>query len=249
MNAEEYRRMFRLEGAYWWFASRRRLILGLIERNFPNCRDLSILDIGCGTGATSRDMRRFGAVVSTDFVKDALLFARTRECAPLCQADAHHLPFREGAFDLVVAMDIIEHLKDDRQALAECFRACRPGGKAILTVPAHMFLWSEHDVALHHYRRYNRNEFQARLQEAGWRINFFSFTLMLCYPPIWLYRRIQRLLPPPSAPKATLIDLPRPVNRALIALLNLENALIHRGLRLPFGISLVCIAERPGEGE
>jgi len=245
MNIEEYERMFRLEDTYWWFVSRRRLIVGLVKRVFPDRKDLAILDIGCGTGATSRELRPFGTVISVDFTREALRFARMKGCHPLCQADAHRLPFADETFDLVVAMDIMEHLDDDRQALKECFRVLQPGGKAILTVPAHMTLWSEHDVALHHRRRYERREFAKRLQETGWRIARLSFTLMLFYPPIWAYRKIQQRLYPSPTPHATLIPLPHFLNRLLARLLDMENVLIHQKVDLPFGISLVCVAERP----
>src|SRR5687767_6622160 len=158
MHAEEYERMYRLEDSYWWFVGRHDLVLGFVRETYGQRSDLTILDIGCGTGAMSQKLSPWGAVVSADFSPLALSFSRRRNLNLLCASDAMRLPFRENSFDLVVAMDILEHVKDDSLALNEIYRVLKPGGRIIATVPAYAALWSSHDVALMHFRRYLARE-------------------------------------------------------------------------------------------
>src|SRR5260370_786099 len=119
MNAEEYERMFRLEDSYWWFVGRHDLALAFLRGEFGARHDLSILDIGCGTGAMSQKLLNWGTVVSADFSPLALSFSKRRDLSRLCAADAMKLPFRDCSFDLIVALDILEHVPNDAAALRE----------------------------------------------------------------------------------------------------------------------------------
>src|SRR5579871_2593313 len=128
MNAAEYERMYRLEDSYWWFVGRHRLIESLLRTHYgapgaPSDAPLrTILDVGCGTGAMSVRLARWGRVVSADFSPLALQFSRKRGVKHLIGADAMHLPFGAEKFDLLVAMDMLEHLPDDHAALCEFYR-------------------------------------------------------------------------------------------------------------------------------
>src|SRR5438045_3591311 len=133
MKSEEYERMYRLEDSYWWFVGRHHLVLGFLQAKYGDRKDLTILDIGCGTGAMSKKLARWGAVVSADFNPLALSYSRRRDLNRLCVSDAMRLPFRDGAFDVVVALDILEHLPDDEAALREFYRVLKPGGRVIAT--------------------------------------------------------------------------------------------------------------------
>ena len=137
MQAEEYDRMFRLEDSYWWFVGRHELALGFVEQRFGDRRNLCILDVGCGTGAMSRKLAPYGDVVSADFSPLALSYSQRRGVTRLCASDAMRLPYRDGAYDLVVALDILEHVSDDQAALNEFQRVLKPGGVLIVTVPAY----------------------------------------------------------------------------------------------------------------
>src|SRR5437588_5414835 len=146
MNADEYERMFRLEDSYWWFVGRHDLVLTTLRNRFgarPE-RKLTILDIGCGTGAMSRKLQdgEWGDVVSADFSPLALSFSKRRGLCRLCASDAMRLPFRDNSFDLIVALDILEHVSDDAAALKEFHRVLKPGGTIVATVPAYQSLWS-----------------------------------------------------------------------------------------------------------
>jgi ubiquinone/menaquinone biosynthesis C-methylase UbiE len=242
MNSEEYERMYRLEDTYWWFVGRHHLVLTFLRQKYGDRKDLRILDIGCGTGAMSRKLSAYGAVVSADFSPLALDFSKRRGLTELCAADAMRLPFRDGAFDVIVALDILEHLPDDQAALAEFQRVLKPGGRVIATVPAYRSLWSAHDVALMHFRRYVSGEVRERFMKARLKIEKLSYAMTLLYPIVWIVRKLTSLKK--GDPKASLVPVPGFVNRLLVGLLAGENSVI-RLISLPFGVSVFCMAERP----
>lgn len=248
MNDPEYERMYRLEDSYWWFVGRHRLVEALIcERYGPPGRQaepLTILDVGCGTGAMSARLTRWGRVVSADFSSHALQFSRKRGLTHLVQADAMRLPLASSTFDLLVAMDMLEHLPDDRAALCEFHRVLKPGGRLFATVPAYPHLWSEHDLALMHHRRYLRREMAERVASAGFRLEKLSHTMMMLYPLVAAQRRLHAKRPHHDPPEAALPLFPAPVNAALTGLLTVENTLARR-LNFPFGVTILCIAAKP----
>lgn len=234
--------MYQLEDAYWWFVGRHHLITGLIQQHFPGRTDLNILDIGCGTGALSAKLQHCGTVVSADFSPLALQYSQKRGLTALARADAMRLPFRDAQFDVITALDILEHLPDDAAALREIHRVLKPGGKIFATVPAYQSLWSPHDVALMHFRRYVSKEVRARFTEAQLRIRKLSYAMTLLYPVVWAARKLSRHSR--GEPKASLVAVPETANRLLVKLLQAENALVRR-CSLPFGVTVLCVAERP----
>lgn len=251
MKHEEYERMYRFEDRYWWFIARRHLIISLLEQQYARDGQLQILDIGCGTGAMLDELRPFGPVVGADFSPEALEFCVTRGApAALARADARRLPFADGAFDVVTAMDIIEHIDDDKAAASEIFRVLKPGGRLFVTVPAFPSLWSEHDEALHHHRRYTAPRLKDLFQRVGLRVSKISYTVTTLFSPIWAYRQISNLLPKKRTAgekKANLVPFSEPVNQALLSLSQWETRLVQTA-NLPFGVSVVCVAEKPTDG-
>lgn len=248
MNVAEYERMYRLEDSYWWFVARHRLVEALLRTRYgaPVSRPcpLTILDIGCGTGAMSARIGRWGRVVSADFSPLALQFSRRRGLTHLVGADAMRLPLGCDRFDVLVAMDMLEHLPDDCRALEEFYRVLKPGGRVFATVPAYPHLWSEHDVALMHHRRYQRREVQERFTAAGFEVEKLSHTMTLLYPLVAMQRRMNAARPPHDPPQAAMPLFPAPVNAALTGLLAAENALAQR-INFPFGVTIVCVARKP----
>ncbi len=247
MNHEEYERMYRFEDSYWWFVARRHLIASLLDDFYARDGQLNILDIGCGTGAMLDELSPFGAVVGADFATEALGFCRERgDHYPLTRADVRRLPFADGSFDVVTAMDIIEHIDDDKAAASEIRRVLKPGGRLFVTVPAFPSLWSEHDEALHHYRRYTAPHLKDLFQRVGLTVPKLSYTVTSLFPGIWLYRQLSNKLPKRRAggeKKANLVNFSRPINRALLALSEWESGLVRR-LNLPFGVTVMCVAQK-----
>ncbi|RYG60066.1 class I SAM-dependent methyltransferase, partial [bacterium] len=243
MNPEEYERMHALETDYWWFVGRRRIVQSLLGHTVPRLPspELRLVDIGCGTGANLPMLRESvgakGSVVGVDFSPLALRFARQQlhdlSDLGLSQGDAMQLPLRDGCADCVTMLDVLEHIPDDGQALNEVARVLKPGGALILTVPAYGHLWSAHDEALHHFRRYEKYQLKARLREAGLRVDKLSFAMSLLPPAAYLWRHL--VLPRlPKRPRdatrhsegAVLPMLPGPLNEAMIRLLEVEGRVL-----------------------
>jgi SAM-dependent methyltransferase len=244
MNSEEYERMYRLEDSYWWFVGRHNLVLTFLKDLYPNRSDLTILDIGCGTGAMSEKLARFGTVVSADFSPLALQFSRRRKLTRLCTADAMRLPFRDDSFDVIVALDILEHLPNDQAALCEFQRVLKPGGRVVASVPAYQSLWSAHDVALMHFRRYTARLVRERFSMARLKVGKLSYAMTLLFPIVWAVRHASNLFRRNDAePKASLVSVPGAANRALVGLLGGENAVL-RHMNLPFGVTVFCVAQK-----
>lgn len=236
--------MARLEGWYWWFVGRRYIVRGLMRRYWRTLRACPlILDLGCGTGGNLPLLRSFGKVVAVDVTPFALRYARRHRPDALLSADACHLPFSEATFDLIAVLDVLEHLDDDRLALKEIARILRPGGCLIFTVPAFMSLWSVHDIALAHRRRYLLGDLREKILGAGFHIRHLSFALCPVFPAVFVFRKVQNLVMRHREPKTALIELPDPLNRLLISFLRAE-ALLLPYFPLPFGVSLVGIAEK-----
>lgn len=247
MKHEEYERMYRFEDTYWWFVARRHLIVSLLDSFYSREGRLNILDVGCGTGAMLDELASFGNVTGADFAPEALAFCRARgDHYPLARADVRRLPFASNSFDVVTAMDIVEHIDDDKAATSEIFRVLRPGGRLFVTVPAFPSLWSEHDEALHHHRRYTAPRLKDLFQRVGFAVPKLSYTVTALFPPIWLYRQISNRLPrrrSDGEKKADLVNFSQPVNAALLALSEWETRLVQK-INLPFGVTVVCVAEK-----
>jgi SAM-dependent methyltransferase len=246
MEPEEYAKMRRLEDSYWWFVGRRTLVRSLLEPRIT--KGATLLDIGCGPGAMSQEMSEWGTVISLDFEHAALQYVKSRGLPGPVQASAEALPFRESVFDAITALDVVEHLDDDHAAAKEIYRVLKPGGTAVITVPAFPFLWSEHDIALHHRRRYVASNLRALFQGAGLRVERVSYIMTALFPAVAAVRLAQRALGSTrkslEEAKTTLPDVPGPFNGVLTGLLRAESRLVQR-VNLPFGVSLVCVASKP----
>jgi len=245
MRPDEIKRMYQFEDWYWWFVARRHLV-GLVLRRFvPGERGL-VVDVGCGTGGVLPLLQTRGQVLALDRAPESLAFCRSRQPGQwLVQADANHLPLPEGSVELLTALDLLEHLDDDAGALAGFARVLRPGGCLLVTVPAYQSLWSEHDAALDHRRRYHRRQLVAMLRAAGLEPVLCSYTIAALLAPIYLARLLLRALGKENLrqPKTALHVLPGPLNRLFTWSVMLESWLLVR-CPLPFGVSLVCLARK-----
>jgi SAM-dependent methyltransferase len=251
MNTEEYEKMYSLEDTYWWFQGRMHIIRGIIDTHVKEeLRTGRVLDLGCGTGLMLERLQHLDPV-GLDFSPLSLQYCRRRGARHLVRADVVKLPFASNSMDLVLALDLIEHVKDDAALAAEVHRILRPGGWFMATVPAHQWLWSDHDVSLHHQRRYSHPGFRRLLTDAGLTPVKYSYAITYTYLPIVVFRALQRLIhrfrgPEKTRPKTHLIPLPPLINRWLIALLKVEARILKRA-NLPFGISLMALCRKdPG---
>lgn len=156
-------------------------------------------------------------------------------------ADAINLPLRDSSASVVAALDVIEHIEDDIAALMEFWRVLKVGGVLLITVPAISWLWSGHDIALGHFRRYVKVELEAKLKLVGFKVEKISFAVCPLLPFVFLFRKLQLLAQRDAKKHTALIKLPKPLNNLLVGMLSLEARLIRR-FELPFGVSLVCRA-------
>ncbi len=241
MNPAEYERMFENEDRYWWFVSRRELVLDQVRRYVRVDQPL-IVDIGCGTGATASDLRRHGDVVGVDFSPLALRACASRGLGPLLRSRAEATPLADSSVDAIVATDILEHLDDDLAALYEFKRILKPGGVAVITVPAYQFLWSEHDVALMHRRRYVAGQLGKRVDEAGLERVRLGYALSFLFP-LALGRLLKKPKENGKPPEAQMQKVPPWLNEALVRLQRVEKVLFRFG-SLPWGLSVVAVVRK-----
>jgi SAM-dependent methyltransferase len=239
---EELERMASFEEWYWWHRGRQNVVCRILQRYAPP--RARILDVGCGTGATSAALRRFGDVRGLDMGLAALRHASARGLV-VALGSAENLPVGDAQFDVVVALDVLEHLDDDRRALDEIRRVLRPGGVFLATVPAYPFLWSSHDEALGHRRRYRRAQLRERISAAGFQIALCSYIMASVLPIAIVVRLAERLRPPRGPSQSGYVMLPRPLNDLLTAVVSLGGWLL-RVMELPFGLSVIAVARKPG---
>jgi ubiquinone/menaquinone biosynthesis C-methylase UbiE len=241
MHEHEYAEMYGLENSYWWFVARRILAQEILAGETNGRGAARILDVGCGTGANLRAFAREGMTVGIDDSADALAFCRTRGIERLALSQVETLPFGEDSFDVVTALDILEHTDDDLAALREIQRVCSKEGLLLVTVPAYGFLWSEHDEALKHRRRYTSHELRNKLTLTGFDVVRASYFITTLFFPILAFRVWQGLFKNSTHPKTSHYVPPNWINSSLIALLGLERRLFRR-MNLPFGVSIVALA-------
>lgn len=238
MDEPEYQKMYELEDNYWWFVGRRRILTGLLDRMKLD-KQANILDIGCGTGINFGYLQHYGMVTGLDMSQSAINFCWKRGFTNVVQGRAEDLNFENGTFDLITALDVLEHI-DDNKALAQFHRVLKPDGYLLLNVPAFDFLWSKHDKAVGHKRRYTRKQLINTLQSNGFVVERVSFWNFFLFPPVAVIRLVKKLLN--MRRKSDIEKLPGIVNWFLTVILNVEVWLLAR-INLPVGISLLCVAK------
>ena len=241
MEIQAYRDMIELQETHWWFCARRKLLGRLLERFVPPGR--CVLEIGAGTGANLPLLQRWGAVTAlepNDFAADHLQRNFGVEVVREALPGAAHAGLKE--FDLVAALDVLEHIEDETSALDFLRRALRPGGWFVVTVPAFGMLWSTHDEVLHHKRRYRKKELVRKLRDAGLAVEFQSYFNFLLFPPALALRLADRWWP--GAARSGTKRTPPLANACLRFLFGLEAGLL-RWFKPPFGLSVVALGRRP----
>ena len=236
MRPEAYAELRAVEERHWWFRGRRSLLWALLWRAGGVPYPARVLDAGCGTGRNLVEFGALGSVAGVDPAAEAVAAARGRGVGDVRQAPLEDLPYGDSEFDLLLATDVLEHVDDDRAALRELRRVAAPGALLLVTVPAHPWLWSAHDEALHHRRRYRRAELLDRVRGAGWDPVVVTWWNAFLLAPIALARLLGRDSTTPGA-----------ASRALEALLAVEARLVRGGTDLPAGVSVALAAKAHGE--
>lgn len=240
---EFFARLAKLEAGHFWFMWRNRLIIHTLRKSFPKLEEF--LEIGCGTGfVLSAVAKAFPSaqVTGSEYFGEGLDFAAARlPQACFYQIDGRRLPFAEE-FDVIGAFDMLEHIDDDDVVLAQTFRAVRPGGGIVLTVPQHRWLWSQTDVDACHVRRYTKKELILKMKTAGFRVEYVTSFVSLLLPVLALSRRL-RAKSEGSDPLCELRLHPL-LNTIFSMVMRLEFGLITLGLGLPAGGSLLVVGRK-----
>ncbi|WP_370247482.1 class I SAM-dependent methyltransferase [Nocardioides sp.] len=231
MDEDEIRKSAALEDRHWWYAERR----AMLRRRLRDLTPGRALDVGCGGGGNTAVLRELGwRVTGLEYSPEAARLARSRGL-PIMRGDARRLPVASSSQDLVVSTDMWEHIDDDAAVARETVRVLRPGGEVLVAVPCSMSLWSGHDVALGHVRRYERAELLALLASVGLEVHDVRSWNVLLRPVVRARRRS-------NTSESEMERVAAPLNAALRAVVASERVLpVHR---LP-GVSLVVRARKP----
>jgi SAM-dependent methyltransferase len=230
---------------HWWYRGRREVIRSELD-SLPLPAPAEILDAGCGSGRTMQELEAYGTVRGIELDEAAAEMARTRGHGDVAIGRLEQLPWPDATFDLITSLDVIEHTPDDRAALAELRRVCRPGGWLLVTVPAHQVLWSGHDEANHHYRRYSRSMLQSAAAGAGWSVTRITSFNSVLLAPAAAVRLARRRFPARNGAAEDLTIPPWWLNELLERPLRIEAGWLGRGHTLPLGLSLLAVMRRPG---
>ncbi len=227
------------DSTHWWYRARRDILHDYLARYGDLPRDARILEIGCGTGHNLPMLARFGRVDAIEIDPAAGAIAAERLGRPVGTAPLPELAGVEpGAYDLIAVLDVVEHIADDVAALRAMGERLRPGGKILIAVPAHQWLWSAHDVVNHHYRRYGKRTLTAAIERAGLRPVRMRWFNSILFPLAAAARIAGKLTGRDDADDA---PPPKPLNKLFETIFRLERHLVGRVPMTP-GVSIVALA-------
>jgi SAM-dependent methyltransferase len=242
MERAVFDRMAELDQDHWWFLARRRILKRLIERVVCPPQKAKILEVGCGTGHNLAMLKSFGSVDASELDRCARAVANKRLPGKVKSAKLPDLSmFTRSGYDLIALLDVLEHVPDDLASLRAIHMRLKPGGALLLTVPANPWMWSAHDAAHHHFRRYTKKQLEELFLRSGLEIQLLSYFNTLLFPLVAAARVVGKITRKGSADD----KLPSAwVNSTLNAVFGLEAGLIGR-VPMSFGVSLVAVVRRP----
>lgn len=241
MSPEVYEEMARLEDEHWWFVARRAILRNVLEA-LPLPATPQILELGCGTGGNIAMLQEFGAVTAVEMNQFARRHAEKRNA---CSVLPGHLPYDLpplSSADLVCLFDVLEHIPDDFASLQSILKIVKPGGHLVLTVPAYQWLWSGHDIAHHHQRRYRAGSLRALAEQSGWQVQRLGYFNTWLLPLVVAHRIKQRLLSKSNPHSDTRLPAPW-VNSLLRCVFTSEARWLHQHT-FPWGASIVAVLVR-----
>ncbi|MEO5866210.1 MAG: class I SAM-dependent methyltransferase [Sphingomonas sp.] len=242
MDRIVYDRMAAHDSTHWWYRARRDILADYLARYGDLPSDARILEIGCGTGHNLPMLARFGTVEAIEIDPAARDVASQRLGKPVSAAPLPALPgIERGAYDLIAVLDVVEHIDDDVAALEAMGDCLKPGGKILIAVPAHQWMWSAHDVVNHHHRRYSKATLGAAIAKAGLSHNGLRWFNSLLFPLAAASRIVGRITGKDDSDDS---PPPAPVNALFEAIFRLERHLVGR-VPLPPGVSIVTLASKP----
>ena len=251
MNNIEYENMANFERSYWWHKGRLFLIRLWLEKilaEFSGTGKPQIFEVGCGTGATNVVLNEYGNTTSMDVSSEAVKYCKQRGIKNVFVADivTMNISKYKGKFDVALALDVLEHIQDDVEAMVQVYKLLKPGGYFLITVPAYKFLWSHHDEALHHKRRYHSLEITQKLRDVGFKITKRShFVFTLFFPVLFIKVFVGNFFGRTAYPKtSSYVKLPDSLNNLLTYILKVE-AWVLNYVYLPLGTTIFIVSHKP----
>ncbi|SNB48123.1 bifunctional 2-polyprenyl-6-hydroxyphenol methylase/3-demethylubiquinol 3-O-methyltransferase UbiG [Geobacter sp. DSM 9736] len=243
MDISQFTLHAEIEDSHWWFCARREIIFSELKRFLPPGAGMCLAEIGCGTGGNLRVLERHYSVLGVDLAPEAVKYASERLEAPVFLGDFRdRLKGRWDQIDAVLLADVLEHVEDDVAFLHDIVSCLKPGGILLLTVPAHRFLWSHHDLVLGHIRRYSAAGLRALWQGLPVEeLRFSSFNFILF--PIMAAVRLLGRGGERKEGESDLRPLPAPLNGLLFRLFALERLLL-KVCPLPYGASYLALLRK-----
>jgi SAM-dependent methyltransferase len=233
-----YEQMAELDQRHWWYCARRDVVAALIRRVVRPPANAAILEIGCGTGHNFPMLSQFGHVDALELDDQARSIAEKRLGRSIMSAPLPELAgVPERHYDLVGAFDVIEHIDDDRASIASIAERLKPGGKFVMTVPAHQWMWSAHDTVNHHKRRYSKRRLAQLIEGSPLKLDAVGYFNSLLFPVAIAERMASKAL---GKDGGDLALPPAPLNAALKRTFAAERHLIGR-VPLPPGLSLFAV--------
>ena len=239
METKEYELMDRVEQDHFWFIAKRRYLSVVLDKYFS--QGGKMLDVGCGTGAVMESLKNRGDISGVDMSDAALTYCRQKGLK-VEKGLANAMTYSESTFDIVFALDVLEHLDNPVGAVKEISRVLKDDGLFIATVPAHQWLWSHHDESMHHKKRYSKQVF-AELFKGDFDILVISWIHSFILLPVILVRLLRNILK--SVDNDSDVKEPSPViNKIMSLVYSVEIALFKVFYYLPFGLSLLVVAKK-----
>ena len=242
MNIKMYRIFFEIQKKHWWFVTKKEIVLDTIERYQTKSNDTKVLDIGCGSGLMLSALQNVGQTFGMDMSDEAISFSKEIFKGKVEKGFLpDKIPYPENFFNLITALYVIEHIDRDICALKALRSRLTKDGKAIITVPAYMFLWSAFDDMNEHKRRYTLTELNTKLVQAGFTVEKITYYNTLLFPIVFVVRMLNNVL---KRDGASDVDMPNaPLNFVLRMIFGMEQYLL-RYINLPFGVSILAVVRK-----
>ena len=242
MNPELYRIFFEIQKKHWWFVTKKEIVLNLISRHFTSHAGAKVLDIGCGSGLMLNSLQDVGQTYGMDMSDEAINFSKEIFTGEVKKGSLpEQIPYEKEFFDLITALDVIEHIDRDIDSLKVIHSHLALNGKAIITVPAYMFLWSSFDELNKHKRRYTLAELNTKLVQAGFTVERISYYNSLLFPVVFIVRMFNSFFKRDGSSE---IEMPsRLINSLLKKIFGLEKYILNY-INLPCGVSILAVVKK-----